>query len=132
MSDFIARNFKVSLVVLLIGCLVLLFNLSHSIESLHVLYGNYYYTALLPPILAILFTVPCWAVYYRYDEGNWYAFYAGFFMLVSALGLVASAAFADLSYSKLELAVVLYAGTSHVAYGLLDWRDVIKNLGNEP
>ena len=115
----------------MIGCLVLIFQLSHSVESLQVMYGRYYYAALLPPILAIFFTVPFWLVYYRYDEGNWPAFYLGFFLVVSAAGLVASAAFSDLGYSKLELTVVLYVGVSHLAYGLLDWRDVVRNLGKE-
>ena len=132
MSNFIVSDFKISVAVLLVGCLVLLFHLSHSTESLHATYGSYYYRALLPPIIAIFATVSCWAVYYRYDEGNFAAFYLGFFMLTSAIGLIASVAFSGGTYSKLELIVLLYVGASHVVYGLLDWQDVFKNLGKEP
>ena len=132
MSDLVEKNFKVSVAVLVIGCLMSFWHLSHSMASVQAVYGGFAYRVFLAPLFALLISTVGWFAYYRNGEGNWQAFYVGFFLIASTIGLLVSAGVNELNYSKTEVAIVLYAGASHIAYGLLDWRAIFKTLSNEP
>jgi hypothetical protein len=131
MRSLVERNFRISVAVLLVGCLASLLWLNHAWAAVDAVYGGFAYNVYVAPSVAFLATSICWFIFYRNDEGHWEAFYIGFFLVVGAIGVLASSAFNDLPYSKAEFAIALYAGTSHICYGLLDWRSVFKTLGQE-
>jgi hypothetical protein len=131
MSSLVARNFRISVAVLLAGCLVNFWQLSHAWASVHAVYGGFSYRLFLGPVFAFLATSVCWFAYYRNDEGYFAAFFIGFFLVATTISTLISSSFSNLPFSKAAVAIALYAGISHICYGLLEWRSVFETLGQE-
>jgi len=102
MSNLITINFKLSVLVTVIGCIVLfVYQASGFPESLAHL-GAYRNQTLIWPAIITAMSVLFWFVYYRNDEGHVPAFILGFIMLVPVFGSTISEAINGAFYSENE------------------------------
>jgi len=125
----ITRNFKLSVVVMLIGSIILFIHISTGFpDSLDHLAGRYQYYTLMWPLIMIAIEFLAWLFYYKDEEGHTIAFAIGFLLLAAIAGSILSEATNDIKYSRVELWVLAYVGISHVIYGLTNWREVLSNL----
>lgn len=131
MSNLITINFKLSVLVTVIGCIILFtYQATGFPESLAHLGAYRNQTLIWPAIIAAL-SVLFWFGYYRNEEGNAAAFILGFIMLIPVFGSTISETINGTFYSDKEQYYLTYIGLSHVTYGLLKWQEVVKALGQD-
>lgn len=131
MHQFITLNFRLSILLSIVGMLVL-FSLIAIGYPQSIAHLSFYKTETLTWLLIIsVITIIAWFVYYRHEEGHFLAFSIGFAVLIPAVGIFISESINDVYYNVYEKIFFSYAGVSHVLYGLLEWRSVLKMLGRD-
>ena len=131
MNSAVARNFRVAVWVTVLGGLALFARGASDFDAVSEVYRGYAAQAIAGPLVLAMITTLFWFLWYREGSGHWPAFGVGAMLLVAAGGLFAGSAASGLGYDGTELAFLVYAGVSHVLYGLLEWRDVAGMLGGE-
>ena len=131
MGNLILINFKLSVLVTIVGCLLLFtYQATNFPDSLAHL-GPYQNQTLIWPAIIIVATLFGWFNSYKNDEGQLGAFIIGFFILVPVFSSSVSEAINEVSYNNNEQLFLAYVGFSHILYGWLDWREVLKGLGKD-
>jgi hypothetical protein len=131
MSSLIVINFKLSVVVTLVGCAaILLGNFQNFPESNSYLGAQAGYALFAPGIIGLL-TAISWFTLYRHGDGHTFSFFAGLSLLLPVVGSRISEELVGPYYSGREQLFLLYTGISHIAYALLNWQDLVKALGSD-
>jgi hypothetical protein len=131
MSSLVVWNFRLAVLVTVLGGLAIFAGVAGDDEAVRALHiDRSTYTVAAPLLLAVLTTI-LWFVRYRDGDGQWPAFLVGATLLVAAGALWSTAAVAGQPLPRTEFVYVAYAGVSHVLYALLEWRDIVGMLGQE-
>ena len=130
MQSLVLLNFRLSLVVTLIGCAVILFsNVQDFPDSLPYLGPQAGYTLFAPGVIGAL-TAVLWLTLYRHGEGHTYAFFIGASLLLPVIGSHISDELIGAYYTNTEQLFLSYTGVSHIAYSLINWQELAKELGS--
>jgi hypothetical protein len=119
MSNLITINFKLSVLLTVIGCIVLFVHQASGVPESLAHLGPYKNQTLIWPAIITTMSVLLWFGYYRNEEGQGPALILGFIMLIPVFGSAISEAINGAFYSDNEQYYLTYIGLSHVIYGLL-------------
>ena len=129
MNRVIVGNFKLSVVITVIGCVFIFIAQSSSFpESLSHL-GAYQNQALIWPAIVGFLSVFFWFIYYRQEEGHVPAFILGFMILIPAVSGSVSELINGPYFNESEKIFLYYSGLSHILYGLIERKSILSALG---
>ncbi|MBI3546526.1 MAG: hypothetical protein HY081_08045 [Gammaproteobacteria bacterium] len=131
MHQLITLNFKLSILLGIVGMLMLFGSMAIGYPQSVAHLASYKSQTLAWPLIIFVLIIIAWFVYYRYEEGYFLAFSIGFTVLIPAAGIFISESINGAYYNDYEKIFLSYVGMSHISYGLLEWRSVLKVLGRD-
>jgi len=131
MNGLIIINCKLSIFVILVGCLFIFVNTSNTFSESFSHLGAYRNQTLIWPIIVIFLTILLLSLYYKNESGQVPSFMMGFMYLIPALSASISEAINGVFFNRYEEVFLNYIGVSHILYGLQHWREILGALGKD-